>query len=160
MTRTSLDAAIVSFRRAIANDPNYATALAMFADAITEQKSRGWITHYGEEVSECTSLARRAIEIGKDDPIALCYAGFALDYMAGETALGLAMVERACVLNPNMAMAWCHVGYILTHMGDYDRGIASIARAIRLQPARPQPARLFARYCSRTSPGWTLRTGH
>ena len=47
------------------------------------------------------------------------------------------MVERACVLNPNMAMAWCHVGYILTHMGDYDRGIASIARAIRLSPLDP-----------------------
>ena len=44
------------------------------------------------------------------------------------------MVKRACVLNPNMAQVWCHVGYILVHMGEYDDGIASIERAIRLSP--------------------------
>ena len=107
MTRTSLDAAIALFRQAIASDPNYPAALAMWADTITEQKSRGWITDYKRVMSECMQLARRTIEIGKDDPIALCYAGFALEHVAARQALGLAMVKRACVLNPNMAQAWC-----------------------------------------------------
>ena len=119
MTRTSLDAAIALFRKAIARDPNYATALAMLADTITEKRSRGWTTDYEQEMTECTRLARRAIELGRDDPITLCYAGYAIGLVAGETALGLAMVRRACALNPNMAMAWCHVGYLLTHMGEY-----------------------------------------
>jgi tetratricopeptide (TPR) repeat protein len=49
----------------------------------------------------------------------------------------LALLERACVLNPNMALAWCSAGVVQTHMGDPDRGIASIERAIRLSPLDP-----------------------
>jgi TolB-like protein/class 3 adenylate cyclase len=154
MTRASLDAAIALFRQAIASDSNYPAALAMLADSITEQKSRGWITDNRREMAECTRVARRAIEIGKDDPIALCYAGFALDYVAGETALGLAMVKRACVLNPNMAQAWSHVGYILTHMGEHDEG--KHRAGYPTEPARPQPAYFLAWYCSRPPLGRTL----
>ena len=51
MTKESLQTAMELFSKAIACDPNYAAALAMMAECITEQKAHGWITDYEREMS-------------------------------------------------------------------------------------------------------------
>src|SRR6478736_726879 len=44
MTKESLRTAMELFSKAIECDPNYAAALAMMAECISEQKAHGWIT--------------------------------------------------------------------------------------------------------------------
>ena len=63
------------------------------------------MTDRAQEIAEAERLARRAVELGKDDAVALCYGGFALAYVVGELDDGAAFIDRALALNPNLAWA-------------------------------------------------------
>jgi TolB-like protein len=132
-TKASNEAATDLFIKAVECDPEY----GMAAECISERKAEGWITEPEREIADGLGWARRAVAVGKDDATALRSAGFALAYLGGETDYGLALIERACVLNPNMANAWCVAGYVQTHLGQPERGIASLERAMRLSPLDP-----------------------
>jgi hypothetical protein len=45
--------------------------------------------------------------LGRDDALALCTAGLALAFVVGDPNDGLALIDRALALNPNLAWAWC-----------------------------------------------------
>src|SRR5262249_9796574 len=77
-------------------------------------------------------------ESGTDDAIALSFSGLALGLVAGEVEAGAALVDRALVLNPNLAAAWYASGYFRANLGDHDIAIQHIARAMRLSPLDPQ----------------------
>jgi hypothetical protein len=70
--------ALSSFSRAIELDPSFASAYGMAARCYTQRKVNGWVTDPVQEVAEATRLARRAVELGKDDAVALCFGGWAL----------------------------------------------------------------------------------
>src|SRR5262249_34982359 len=90
----------------------------------------------------------RAVELGSDDPIALCTGGFVLSQLCGETTDGDALVELALSLNPNLAWAWLFSGWIKATLGETDIAIDRVNRAQRLSPQDPQvgiqSARAFA----------------
>ena len=46
-------------------------------------------------------LARKAIELGKDDAPALAGGGFGIAFLGAELDAGLALTDRAIALNPN-----------------------------------------------------------
>jgi tetratricopeptide (TPR) repeat protein len=75
--------------------------------------------------------------LGKDDAVALSFGGFALGYAGGDIEGGLAMLDRALVLNPNLAATWTASGILRTYRGDHDLAIEHIARATRLSPLDP-----------------------
>ena len=56
--------------------------------------------------AEAVTLAKQAIEAGKDDSDALWMAAFALQLFAGEHAIAATAIDRALTLNPNSAHAW------------------------------------------------------
>src|SRR5260370_35701227 len=64
----------------------------------------------GREIAESERLARRAAELGKDDAVALSAAGFVLAYVVRDMAAGVAPIDRAVALNPNLAWAWLYSG--------------------------------------------------
>ena len=86
------------------------------------------------EVIEGVRLARRAVAIGMDDPIALVTGGAALATLAGELDDAIAYVDRAIVLNPNLALAWSVSGWGRTYLGEHSDAITRLERAIRLSP--------------------------
>ena len=57
------------------------------------------------DVAEAARLARRAVELGQDDAVALCMAGFALADVVNELEDGDDLIDRALTLNPNLAVA-------------------------------------------------------
>jgi len=59
-------------------DPNFARPFALAADCLVQRWGFGWSTGSAEDVEEARRLARRALEIDKDDPPALALAGMAL----------------------------------------------------------------------------------
>jgi len=74
-------------------------------------KSEGWISVTAKEIAEVTRLAQRAVELGKDDAVALAAAGWALVYVVRD--LGAAgLIDRALVLNSNLAEAWFYGGWV------------------------------------------------
>jgi hypothetical protein len=69
------------------------------------------MTDRAGETSEGTRLARRAVELGRDDAVALTRSGHALFHLAGDIDGGIALLDRALVLNPNLASAWFLGGF-------------------------------------------------
>jgi tetratricopeptide (TPR) repeat protein len=89
------------------------------------------------EIGSAGLLARHAIEIGRDDAVALSYSGHALAYVVGDLDDGAAFVYRALALNPNLAVAWGSSGWMKICFGEPDLAIEHIARALRLSPLDP-----------------------
>jgi len=58
-----------------------------------------------EEIAEATRLARRAVELGRDDAIARSYGGYVLGHVSGDLDDSAACFDRALALNPNLAAA-------------------------------------------------------
>lgn len=125
------------FTRAIQLDPNFASAYAMAARCHVQHKAGGWVTGQAYEIAETVRLARRAIALGKDDAFALCFAGFALAWVAGEVEEGATLIEKALQLNPNLAWAWQYSGWAKVWIGEPEIAIERIARATRLSPQDP-----------------------
>jgi tetratricopeptide (TPR) repeat protein len=91
-----------------------------------------------QETAEATRLAEKAAEKGKDDAVALSFGGLALGYVGEEVEAGVALVDRALVLNPNLAAAWNASGSLRSFVDDDpDVAIEHLARAMRLSPLDP-----------------------
>jgi tetratricopeptide (TPR) repeat protein len=108
------------------------------------RKVNGWMTDHPQEVAEGARLARRAVELGKDDAVALTRSGHALGHFAGDLDGGIALLDRALGLNPNLAAAWFLGGFLRVWRGDPDHAIEYFARAMRLSPLDPEMFRMQA----------------
>ena len=86
------------------------------------------------ETAEGIRLARKAIELGKDDAAALSGGGFGIAFLGGELDAGLALTDRAILLNPNFVGGWHASGWIRSYIGDPETAILHLAHAMRLSP--------------------------
>jgi tetratricopeptide (TPR) repeat protein len=75
--------------------------------------------------------------LGKDDAIALAASGYALAFVVRDLGVGAALIDRALVLNSNLAVAWYHGGWVKNWLGEPKRAIERFARAMRLSPLDP-----------------------
>jgi adenylate cyclase len=141
-TRESNDEAIRLFYRAIELDPNFASAYGLAAWSFVWRKVNGWIGDKAE-VAEVERLARRAVELGPDDIVALAGGGYALAYIVHDLDNGLANIKRALVLNPNHAWALHSSGWTHAFLGDSDTAISHFTNAIRLSPLDPHIFRAY-----------------
>lgn len=143
-TRETIDEALRLFLMAIQLDPDFASAYAMAAWCHFWRKVNGWMTDRPREIAEGIRLARRAMALGKDDAVALTRSGHALAHLAGDLDGGIAMLDRALILNPNLAAAWFLGGFLRALRGEPDVAIEHFARAMRLSPLDPETYRMQA----------------
>jgi tetratricopeptide (TPR) repeat protein len=136
-TRNGNDEALRLYYKAIERDPDFSAAYAHAADCFTRRKGFGWVIDREQEVAEARRLALRAVQLGKDDATVLSFAGCALAYVASELDDGAAFLDRALLINPNLAVAWLHSGMVKLWLGEPDRAIEHFAQAIRLSPLAP-----------------------
>ena len=129
------DEALALWQRAIELDPEFALAYAMATFCYCRRKGEGWTSQL--DVAETKRLAQRAVEFGKDDAGALCFAGYALAFVVGELDDGAAFIDQALALNPNLAHAWHWGGWTQLYLGEPDAAIEHQARAMRLSPVDP-----------------------
>jgi tetratricopeptide (TPR) repeat protein len=137
-TNEANNEALSLFYKAIELDPNFAAAYALAARCYARRKTAGWVTDRAHEIAETTRLARRAGESGKDDAVALFGAGIALAFVVGALDDGDSFLDRALVLNPNLAAAWIFSGWVKVWRGEPELAIEREARAMRLSPHDPQ----------------------
>src|SRR5262249_26746590 len=129
-TKDSLLDARRLFRRATDLHPNYAAGYGFEAWCVIVFTTNGWLADPEREITEGVRLARRAVAVGMDDPVALVTGGGGLGYLAGELENGIAYVDRAIVLNPNLAFAWGVSGWGRAHLGEHVDAIERLERAI------------------------------
>jgi TolB-like protein len=104
--RQANDEALRLFNSAIELDRDFASAYGRAASCYAFAKASGWISVTAKEITEVTRLARRAVELGKDDANALADSGWALAYVVCDLEVGAGLIDRALVLNSNLAEAF------------------------------------------------------
>ena len=95
LTREANAEALQSFHQAITLDPNLAAAYTFASQCYTWAKSFGWFTDPVAESAEGARLARRALDLGRDDAAILTTAGFGLAYLQGDLDVATDAVARA-----------------------------------------------------------------
>jgi len=135
-TRDANGEALQLFCRAVELDPGLACAYGMAAWCYVQRKARGWIEP-AQESAEATRLARKAVHLGGDDPVALCMGGYALAFVAHEFDHAAAFMDRGLAVNPNLAQAWNLSGWLRVWRGEPDLALDHIAHAMRLSPLDP-----------------------
>jgi TolB-like protein len=136
--RQANDEALRLFNSASELDPDFASAYGRAATCYFIAKANGWFSDTAKEIAEVTRLARRAVELGKDDAVALAAAGYALAYVLRDLGVGAALIDRALVLNSNSAEAWYFGGWVKNWLGEPEAAIERFARAMRLSPLDPR----------------------
>ncbi|UWU94180.1 adenylate/guanylate cyclase domain-containing protein [Bradyrhizobium sp. CB1015] len=136
-SRQANEEALSLFNSAIELDPDFASAYGRAAFCYAHGKTNGWTSNTTNQIAEVMRLARRAVELGKDDAIALAASGWALAYFVRDLGAGAALIDRALVLNANLAEAWFCGGWVKTWLGEPKLAIERFARAMRLSPLGP-----------------------
>jgi tetratricopeptide (TPR) repeat protein len=90
-----------------------------------------------QEGAEATRLARKAVHLGGDDPVALCRGGYALAFVAHEFDDAAAFMDRGLAVNPNSAQAWVLSSWLRIWRGEPDLALDHVAQAMRLSPVDP-----------------------
>lgn len=143
-TREAIKAALPLFHRAIDLDPEFASAYGGAAWCHFWRKLNGWMDNAPEETAEGVRLARLAVELGRDDAVALTRAGHALGHLAGDIDGGIALIDRARLLNPNFAPAWFLGAFLRIFRGETEGAMEDLAHAVRLSPLDPEMFRMQA----------------
>jgi TolB-like protein len=129
--------ALHMFYKAIELDPDFASAHGMAAWCHCQRKAFRWVTNRSQEIADTTRLARRAVELGRDDAVALGTGGWALALVVGDLDDAAAFIDRALALNPNLAMTWQFSGWVRVWLGEPEVAVEHFARAMRLNPLDP-----------------------
>jgi tetratricopeptide (TPR) repeat protein len=135
--REAIDEALQLLQRAIQLDPTFGPAHASAAWCYVQRKTQGWVTDRVRETAEAARLARRAVELSKDDAVVLSFAGMTLAFVARDLDAATGFIDRALAVNPNLAMAWFFSGWIRVWLGKPEVAIERFAHAMRLSPLDP-----------------------
>jgi len=131
-TPTDFEKAIENFQRAIAIDPNYASAFAALADSFTE------LSFFSFSVADPGPRAREAAEraLQLDDGLAEAHNSLALIkmYFDWDYAGAEAEFKRAVALNPGSALIHMWYGWYLGLTGRFDESLTELHRARELDP--------------------------
>jgi tetratricopeptide (TPR) repeat protein len=163
--------ALKLFDAAIDKDPDFATPYGLAASCYQFAKANGWQSEF--DAMEISRLTERAVEVGNDDAVALCWAGHVRAFFFKEVDRALLLIDRALELDVNLAVAWQRSGWVRGYAGDSAGAIESLNKAMRLDPldtlvfltqsamafahfiaGRDQEAAKWAAMALRTKPNW------
>lgn len=143
-TKETIDEALLLFHKAIESDPEFSSSYAMAAWCYCWRKVNGWLIDRPHEMAMGVQLARTAIALDKGDAIALTRSGSALSHLAGDLQGGIALLDKALVLNPNLATAWFLGAFLRLWHGETEVAIEHFTHAMRLSPLDPELYRMQA----------------
>ncbi len=124
-------------RQAISLEPDLAAPHAWYACWLGLLVSQGWAKDRDAAVNEAAHHAERAITLDPQDAKALTIAGHVRVSLQRRVREGIALHERALVLNPNLAMAWALLGLAQLYLGDWEEGERRLLRYKQLAPTDP-----------------------
>lgn len=106
----------------------------MVAWSLFWRKLNGWTRDAAADTVEGARLARNAVDLGKYDAVALTRGGHALAHFTRNLDTGIDFIDRALVLNPNLAAAWFLGGFLRSWRGEHEDAIRRFEQAMRLSP--------------------------
>ena len=136
-TLESTSEALRLFHKAIELDPKFASPYAMAAFCYSQRKAFGLVTNRSQDIAEAAPLARRAMELTRDDALAIARAGMVLAYVVEDFDSGALLLERARALSPNLSAVWHASGWLKVWLGEPETAIEYLERFVRISPLDP-----------------------
>ena len=136
-TQEANEQALRLFQRAIDLDPEFATSFAQAALCYTQRKAYGWSANPKLDAEHAELLARKALNLAKDDPLVLACCAMALAFVVGQVEEGAGYAKKAIDLDPNFAAGWYWRGWTQIYLGKAE-AVEHFQRAIRLSPLDPR----------------------
>jgi TolB-like protein/class 3 adenylate cyclase len=136
--RQANNEALRLFHSAIELDPDFASAYGGAACCYAYAIGNGWISRKPNEIAAVTKLTKRAVELGKDDAIVIASSGWGLAHFVLDLEAAAGLIDRALMLNSNLAEAWFWGGWVKIWLGEPESAIERFARAVRLNPLDPR----------------------
>jgi TolB-like protein/class 3 adenylate cyclase len=134
LSREGVGSALQLLKRGLERDPGYGPALSLAARCHLRFYLDGWATNFEMERAQASDLARRALEMARDDPVVLADAAYVLAELGESIDAMIALTDRALALNPSYAHGWFRSGAVRVHAGDYDLAIEHVETSLRLSP--------------------------
>jgi adenylate cyclase len=142
LTKENLDTAIDLATQAIATAPDYGLAYGIKAFAQGYRSYTQWGDDWYDDAKQASGNIKRALVLQGDDPTTLFLVGGASHFMARHRT-GVALLERAILLNPNLAMAHGLLGISYASIDRPTAGLSHIETALRLSPRDPMTYMFF-----------------
>ena len=133
-TRSDYDEALHLFSKATELDPSYAEAIAWGAVCHYQRLLQQWSVEPEKDAANALRLAKRALEIGRDDAFVLTAAATAIVFVSGDVDTAVTLADRAIQSNANSARCWSNSGWIRVFAGDPDLAIEHALKAVQLDP--------------------------
>jgi adenylate cyclase len=122
------------FEQAIAIDEHYGPALSWAAICHLRLITEGWTEALENDRQMAIDLARRALQVGENDPRVLVNAAAVLAQLGEDIGAMMGLVDRALTLTPSFARGWNLSGLLKLWAGQPDLAIQHIETALRLSP--------------------------
>jgi adenylate cyclase len=122
------------FERAMALDPNYATAHALAAACYGVRALRGHSLDPVADQREAERLSRHALTLDRFDPQALSVCGHFRSYLFRDFDSAIELFDRALTANPSSAIAWLRSSPTFSYIGETREARRRADIGLRLSP--------------------------
>ncbi len=96
-----------------------------------------WASDKAQAAQRADTLSQQAIILDPGDARGYTMAGHVRAFLHKDAEAALWLHERALVLNPNLALAWCYSGLAHCYLGRHTEATRRIQRARYLSPHDP-----------------------
>jgi adenylate cyclase len=134
LSKEGVGLALELLERALELDPGYGPAMSFAARCHLRFYLDGWATDLEMHCARASDLARRALEIARDDPVVIADAAYVLAEVGENIEAMIALINRALALNPSYARGWFRSGALRVHAGEADLAIEHVETSLRLSP--------------------------
>lgn len=119
---------------AIEEDPNFAMPVAWSARWHSIYVGQGWSAAPTADSAKAVELAGKAIELDRDNALALATYGHLRSYLFHDYDSALVYLDRALAACPNHSLAWILSSATLSYVGRAEEAIIYGEHALRLSP--------------------------
>ncbi|MEH6543176.1 MAG: hypothetical protein V7721_04465 [Porticoccaceae bacterium] len=123
-------------RQASDIEPGYAISWALLSFLVGMDIVYGHSADLDKDSDQAFTLISKALRLAPNDPIVLCYCGFAASF-AGKANQGVTYLERSLVINPNSSFSQFVYGAALLWDGKTEECIAHLQLFIARAPKDP-----------------------
>jgi tetratricopeptide (TPR) repeat protein len=134
MTKEAILEALGLLDRAIASDRHYGPALALAASCHMQFVNYSWAKDPHTARRKAVDLARRALQVARDDPSVIASAAMILAVFGEDIGTMTALADHALALNPSCARGWYDSGFLRLMAGNPNRAIELAEISLRLSP--------------------------
>ena len=119
---------------AIKRDPQYAPALGLAAFCQQALHVSGWAEDASASRRQGVDLARRALQVARDDPRVLGDVAYVLGYFGEDIDAAIELIDRALKANPSYAQGWYWSGWLRLWAGQPELAVSHFEKSLRLNP--------------------------